>query len=734
MQQGSTTNAPSVFPGLHESLRAVLAERLGWTDLREVQERAYRAVAAKNDVLVLAPTAGGKSEAALIPVVDDILKSGAPGVACIYLSPLKALINDQEERIAAFCRPTGLSLAKWHGDVPKGGRGWKEGEAPQFLLITPESLEVLLHEKDLCADLANLKYVIADELHAFVESERGVHVKVLLDRLDRIARRPPQRIGLSATVGNPEEVLAWFSPGAKKKQVVAVPAPPAEKRFRFVVEPDPGRRTEALARLVAGKKALVFVNSRGAAEGIVQAAAGRIRNLCIHHSSVSAAKKKEAEEAFHGGEGACIVCTSTLELGIDIGDLDIVVQAGPPDSVSSFLQRMGRAGRRDRPANVAWLLSDPRELLVSCAILECAKEKQVEPLVPLKKPYAVFVQQLFLLVAAVKRIGRGTLARELLALPAFAGISEEEFDRILAYLAAEGYLDSDGDMLMPGPALEREFGRSNYRDLYSVIAGGGEYRAVTPDGEPVGMVDARFAHRENPGDFALGGSTWSVVKCDESHDLVVVVPGGGGITSARIFTSPGEEASLSPVVCAAVQRIAARGASTLPLGETEQEILRGVLCSCPRDLPAAGLAIREEKENSGKAAVVYSFHGARFNRVLAYLIRGRLKKTEVRYDDERVRVFRAGKEGAAEKVAGAIREIAAAPYDENGAFLLLPAHPASKFARCLPEDLARTQALADHYRLGGCLALLAEEPVTILPGPAQKSRGPDQFKRTDGVS
>lgn len=692
-----------------------------------MQEQAYRAIAQKNDVLVLAPTAGGKSEAALIPVVDDILKSGAAGVACIYLSPLKALINDQEERIAAFARPTGLSLAKWHGDVPKGGRGWKEGEAPQFLLITPESLEVLLHEKELRADLANLRYVIADELHAFVESERGVHMKVLLDRLDRIAKNPVQRIGLSATVGNPAEVLAWFSPGACKKKVVMVPAPPAEKRFRFVVEPDPARRTEALARLVSGKKALVFVSSRAGAEEIVQLAAGTIRNLFIHHSSVSAAKKKEAEESFHSEDGACIVCTSTLELGIDIGDLDIVVQAGPPDSISSFLQRMGRAGRRDRPAQVAWLLSDPRELLVSCAILECAKEKQVEPLVPLQKPYAVLVQQLFLFLAAAQRAGRGTLARDLLTLPAFAGIPEDEFDRILAYLAEEGYLDADGDMFVPGAGLEREFGRSNYRDLYSVIAGGGEYRAVTPDGEPVGMVDARFARRENPGDFALGGSTWSVVKCDESHNLVVVVPGSGGIRSGRIFTSPGEEASLSPVVCAAVQRIAARGKSTLPLGEAEQEILTAALRSFPEGLPAAGLAVREEKGPAGKAVVVYSFHGSRCNRVLAYLLRGRLKKTDVRYDDERVRIFRAGKEGAVEKVAGAIREIAAVPYEENGRFLPLPAHAASKFSRCLPDNLARRQAHVDYYRLGGCLAILGSDSVAVLPGP-------DQFKKTNGVS
>ena len=149
----------------------------------------------------------------------------------------------------------------------------ENGEAPQFLMITPESLEVLLHEKGQGADLANLRYIIVDELHAFVESERGVHVKILLDRLDRIARGPVQRIGLSATVGNPVEILGWFSSGRHPRRLVTVPAPATAKKFRFVIEPVLARRIDALVGLVAGKKALVFVNSRSAAEAIVQEAA-----------------------------------------------------------------------------------------------------------------------------------------------------------------------------------------------------------------------------------------------------------------------------------------------------------------------------------------------------------------------------------------------------------------------------------------------------------------------------
>jgi len=698
---------------------------MGWSGLREVQEQAYTAVRDGNDVLVIAPTAGGKSEAALIPVVDEILKTGASGIACIYIAPLKALINDQEERIAGFCRPTGLSLARWHGDVPKGDRGWKEDDAPQFLLITPESLEVLLHEPQAAPALSRLRSVIVDELHAFVESERGVHLRVLLDRLDRIAAAPVRRIGLSATVGNPGEVLAWFSGNRGKSRVVAVPAPPSQKQFRFVVEPDPAKRIDALVRLVSGKKALVFVNSRSTAELVLREASGRIPNLHIHHSSVAPAKRKEAEEAFSAGGGACIICTSTLELGIDIGDLEIVVQVGPPDTVSSFLQRMGRTGRRNRAASVAWILSDPGELLAACAVIECAQKKQTEPLHPPEKPWNVLVQQLFLLVLTGPRAGRGTIIRNLRSFPAFAMFSADEVDRLLGHLVTSGYLSNDGDLLVPDRETERAFGLAKVRELYSVIAGGSEYRAVTPEGEVVGTVDARFAHREDPGDFMLGGSNWSVVKCDEDHNLVVVVPGGAVPGNSRIFRSTGSEAALSPVICAGIQRIVARGKSTLPLGATDAETLCRAIAVFPGGVKESGLFIREERSPEGKVVSVYSFAGRRFNRVLAYLLKGTLEKVQVRYDDCRVRVLRAGKAGAAERVAGALEGIPSLSEREASAFLPLPAPDPWKFAQMLPEEAFRAMVAADYYRTGDVLRTLARAPVTILateePGPGKEA-------------
>lgn len=686
----------SVFSSLHESLQQVLSQRLDWTELREVQERAYTAVAAGNDALIIAPTAGGKSEAALIPVMDDILKHGLPGVTCLYLSPLKALINDQEERFRTFCIPTSLSVMKWHGDVAKGDRSWN-GEPPHFLMITPESLEVLLQERDLAADLKQVRYIIIDELHAFVESERGVHLKVLLERMDRLAKRKIQRIGLSATTGNPAEILSWLSDGRHGQELVAVPSAPREKHFRFIVEPEEDGRAEALVRTVVGKKALVFVNSRSVAEALMQSLEGHVRNLHVHHSSLAPATRKAAEEAFASEGGACIICTSTLELGIDIGDLDVVVQVGPPDSVSSFLQRMGRSGRRGKAASVTWILKSPCELLCSCAIIECAMGKTVEDLTPPRAPYNVLLQQLFLILHRRSRVSEQELARELLSFPAFSLIASRDIARIVSHLAAEGYLTADGEMLMTGTEAERVFGRSNWKDLYSVISGGGEYRAVTPDGEYIGRLDARFVSSREGGEVALGGRNWSMVKADEGHNLVVVVPGGGG--PARTFWTGSSSGGYSPLVCRQVRRILCRGGTVLPLSPGEKDLLAGIRARMPPGLPPDGIFVTEQTGHRGSAVQVWSFAGSPFNHILSVLIAKNLSRSQVRYNDFAVIVQRAGKEGAARRVREAIRAIC--DMDRSRIASVLPHPPARewKFATALPPEIFSRFAAEESWHL-----------------------------------
>jgi ATP-dependent Lhr-like helicase len=713
----------SVFSTLHESLQQVLSQRLEWTELREVQEQTYSAVARGSDVLVIAPTAGGKSEAALIPVMDDILKNGRMGVNCLYISPLKALINDQEDRFRDFCIPTSLSVMKWHGDVPKGDRSWKDGEPPNFLMITPESLEVLLQEKKLSSDLRRVRTIIIDELHAFVESERGVHLKVLLDRMDQITKRTVQRIGLSATAGNPGEVLTWLSDSRHTAELIAVPSPPREKRFLFIVEAEEKDRVDSLVRIVDGKKALVFVHSRSIAEKLMKESAGRIRNLHIHHSSISPAMRKTSEEAFSSQDGACIICTSTLELGIDIGDLDVVVQVGPPNSVSSFLQRMGRSGRRGKSAYVAWVLQNPCELLCSLAIIECAINNEVENLTPPKKPYNVLLQQVFLYLFTHSRVGRKQLAASLLSPPVFREVGPKILEKVVAHLIQAGYLTTDGEMLMLGTEAEREFGRSNWKNIYSVINGGGEYRAVTPDGEVVGKLDARFVTSRNSDEISLGGQSWSMVKCDEGHNIVVVVPGSSD-TSRTFWTSSGEE-GFSPLVCRMVQKIHARGRSVLPLGDREKELMQNELARIPEDVGEAGLYIVEQTGTNGIEVLIFSFSGGRFNRLLTLLLRDRLGgKAQVRYSDFIVRVTRAGKEGTGKRVILAVQEIQKMGKDKIQAVLPVPQAEGWKFARALPDKLLSDLSFHDYYHAEEFMDIMRNIPVFIIENRCPGTRLP----------
>ncbi len=709
-----------IFPGLHESLQEVLANRLGWSDLREVQSRAYGEVALGKDVMVIAPTAGGKTEAALIPVLDRILKEGSPGVACIYLSPLKALINDQEERFRSFCVPTGLEVRVWHGDVPRGDRSWSEGEPPHILMITPESLEVLMREGRPSRDLRHARFVIVDELHAFVESERGAHLRVLLERLDRIAGRHVQRIGLSATVGNPEEVLAWLSGDWKDRQLVHVAQPPREKRFSFYLEEDEQKRMEAIARIVSARKALVFVNSRAEAEQAGRALRGSVSHLFVHHSSLSPEMRKAAEDSIAGEGSACIICTSTLELGIDIGDLDVVVQIGAPTSVSSFLQRMGRSGRRGRSPYMAFVLVDAWDLLLCAAVIESASKKRVEPLIPVKRPYNLLVQQVFLEIIRHRRTTRTRLRQYLGTLPLFRELPENIHDLLLHHLEHEEFLVRDGEIFMPGPKMEAWYGKSNWKDLYSVIRGGGDLRAVTPDGELVGRLDARFVASGGKGSFSLGGKSWTLVKSDESHNLVVVVPGGE--TGGKAFWTGGQ-AGFSPVVCQAVQKILSRRRTLLPLLEPHEEALSGIIRSIP-PLHSKGIHIWEVPGRRKLDAIALTFLSRSDNALLTALVR-RIKgeKMKIRYDDLSLLFQDLAKEGAAEIVLDAFSQIQALSAQEMTDLMKIPPAENWKFGPALPLPLVREMASVDTWHMEEFAGWFSGLPLYRVPAPGEESCG-----------
>ena len=464
----------SVFTSLHPTLQELLLTGLGWDDLRPVQTETYISVTSGTDTLVLAPTAGGKTESAFFPVIDGILKHPSEHLSAIYISPLKALINDQLDRILFLCARTGLSAAVQHGDVSDRDRfDFSGSEHADILLTTPESLEVLLSDAKTKNAFNEVRYLIIDEIHAFMESDRGVHLRCLMDRLELLGKHRMIRIGLSATVGNPDELLDWFSGPNRKKHLVSIPSPPSKKLFTFVVEPEFAGQVRAIAGSVSGKKALVFTESRSLAEKLVIPLRDELPSVFLHHSSVSPQDREAAELSFGQAGGTCVICTSTMELGVDIGELDLVVQYGPPRTVSSFLQRLGRTGRRGTPARMIFIVSNACDLLIAVSVIEAAMHHSVESLKAPTRPYHVLIQQLFLLLKGRTGMSLRSIIDSLHALTPFMEFSVAQFSAVLEYLVAENYLTCSGDMYLAGTKAEMELGRSNWLALISVIRDAG---------------------------------------------------------------------------------------------------------------------------------------------------------------------------------------------------------------------------------------------------------------------
>lgn len=700
----------TLFESFHPTLQEVLISGLGWDGLRPVQEETYRAVLDGADVVVLAPTAGGKTESAFIPVIDALLKSGRGGVGAVYISPLKALINDQEERVRGICTRAGLSVASQHGDVASRDR-WAfspDGELPDILLTTPESLEVLLGDPDARGAFFRLRFVIIDEVHAFMETDRGVHLRCLLDRLE-FSGKVIQRIGLSATVGNPEELLDWLSATGRKKRLVQIPPPATPKRFSFVVEEEFSAQVRAVAEAVRGKKALVFVDSRSFAERLMTPLSDLTAGVHIHHSSVSAEDRAGAEAAFAQDGGTCVICTSTMELGIDIGDLDVVVQYGPPRSVSSFLQRLGRTGRRGKPAAMTFILQRPCDLLVSAATIESAMERAVEPLAVPAHAYHVLIQQMFLLLRSrCGGVGGGAIAAALRRLAPFTAVPGETFSRILDHLTAGGYLIRDGDLYLIGQRAELELGRSHWMALISVIHDSGGYLAVLPDGTVVGTLDPRFVGSDPGKTFSFTGKTWRLLFRDDTHKRALVEPASYGGEAKRPFWSGNgmKGADATPTVCRAVGKLLARGTTKLPLPSQQQEMLTSLIRALPDDFVPGRIHIRCEPEVTGWSVVVTTFLGLRANMILARLIKSRIEneRHSLRYDQFAIRIFDWDSADAGDVVGELLAELGTADPAVLADELPLLPETTWKFGSMLPPELLREMAVDEYYRLPDVLA------------------------------
>jgi ATP-dependent Lhr-like helicase len=515
-----TTGFAQLAPGLQHHI----ANTLGWPGLRPLQEQAVATIVSGADALLLAPTAGGKTEAAVFPLLTRMHAQRWTGVSVLYLCPLKALLNNLTPRIDQYAQWMGRASAVWHGDVSASPRARVIAHRPDILLTTPESLESMLVSErvDAAELLGEVQAIVIDEIHAFAGDDRGWHLLAVTARLESMLGRPLQRVGMSATVGNPAELLAWLQGGHRRPGHVIAPATTTPAKPELTVDAVGGvdNAAKVVAALHHGEKRLVFVDSRRLAEELGVALQRRGVQTFVSHSSLSAAARREAEEAFAEARDCVIVATSTLELGIDVGDLDRVIQINSPITVSSFLQRLGRSGRRSGTTpNCLFLCLDDAALLSALGMLNCWARGWVEPVRPTPQPRHIVAQQILAAALATRRIPLSGWQAQWEPLPLFG----DDDQQIMDHLLDAGFLDHDQGTAFIGAEAEKHFGRRHFMELLAVFTAAPQFTVYAGRAE-IGSVEANVLTTEVEGErvLLLAGRSWRVTHIDWTRRQVFV--------------------------------------------------------------------------------------------------------------------------------------------------------------------------------------------------------------------
>ena len=524
----------SVFPRFAPRLQDAIVARLGWSSLRPVQDEAGEALLSGNNAVILAPTAGGKTEAAMFPALSTMVEEQPEGVGVLYIAPIKALLNNQAERQGLYTEMVGLRRFVWHGDVTSHERKRFLKDPAELLMTTPESLEVMLISQnvDEASLFSDLRIVVIDEIHAIAGTDRGAHLMSVLERIARLSRHDVQRVGLSATVGNPDAILDWLTgTSAREGIVVDPPKKPGRKQLLVVHRPDLPSLARDAAKVAKGNKSLFFCQSRSTTEAVAEHMRRARTTVFVHHSAVSKEERLLAEENFHRGSDACIVCTSTLELGIDVGDLDGVLQAEAPDTVSSFMQRMGRTGRRaGQAANTTFFCESTEGVLQAIALIELAKAGWVENVEVTARCWPVLVHQLLAMALADDQLTLERAWAHLSVLPDFRGIDRAEFDRLVDWMIRDRSLLLSSGRIALGRKAERKFGRRNFMELFAVFSSPQSYTVITTDGRPLGTLNQAFVDRlvDGVSTFLLGGRGWAVLRIQHDDRRIIVEPAPRG--------------------------------------------------------------------------------------------------------------------------------------------------------------------------------------------------------------
>ena len=538
--------------------------RSGWQSLRAVQNAAGDAIFnTEENVLLTASTASGKTEAAFFPILSLLEENPSATVGVLYIAPLKALINDQFGRLGELCEEAGIPVTRWHGDAPQTQKRKLLRKPAGILQITPESLESLLINKhmEIPSLFGDLRFIVIDEIHSLLRGDRGLQTFCLIERLCALAGCSPRRIGLSATIGNPEDAGKFLAAGSGRGTVIPRfdggretwrlsmehffnSGPQADEGKTGLPETPPMEEATDAAPKAAdpgmgfifehtrGKKCLIFTNSREECESVCQ----QLRQYCeanhepdrflIHHGNLSAAYRESAEEEMKDDDSLMSVCaTATLELGIDIGRLERAFHIDAPFTVSGFLQRLGRTGRRGDPSEMWFVMREehaearallpetiPWYLLQGIALVQLyIEDRFVEPPRMERLPFSLLYHQTMSTLASCGEMTPGELASRVLPLAAFRNITQEDYRALLRHLLEIDHVNrTENGGLILGLAGERIV--SSYK-FYAVFQENVEY-AVRADSQELGTI----VKPPPVGDkIAIAGRVWVVEEVDHQR-------------------------------------------------------------------------------------------------------------------------------------------------------------------------------------------------------------------------
>ncbi|MBP3878482.1 MAG: DEAD/DEAH box helicase [Lachnospiraceae bacterium] len=538
--------------------------RSGWQSLRAVQNAAGDAIFNTDEnVLLTASTASGKTEAAFFPILTKLYEEPSQTVGVLYIAPLKALINDQFGRLEELCEEQGILVTRWHGDANQSRKRKLLKKPSGILQITPESLESLMINKhmEIPSLFGDLRFIVIDEIHSLLRADRGLQTFCLIERLCKLAGCDPRRIGLSATIGNPELAGQFLAAGSGRRTVipkfdsgkevwrlsmehfynsapqadegktVPVGTPPAEEPTDTAPSnADPG--VGYIFEHTKGRKCLVFTNSREECESVCQ----QLRQYCevnrepdrflIHHGNLSASYRESAEEEMKDDDSLMSVCaTATLELGIDVGRLERAFQIDAPFTVSGFLQRMGRTGRRGDPSEMWFVMREdhqearamlpnsiPWYLIQGIALVQLyIEERFVEPPRLDRLPYSLLYHQTMSTLASHGEMTPAELASRVLTLSCFHRISQDDYRILLRHLLETDHINrTENGGLIVGLTGERVV--NNYK-FYAVFQENVEY-TVRSGSEQLGTI----VKPPPVGDkIAIAGRVWVVEEVDHKR-------------------------------------------------------------------------------------------------------------------------------------------------------------------------------------------------------------------------